>query len=160
MDLRRRLDPPLQQNCFENLSQPTNFAVSNNTEDGFSGMVLPMRDAIKKVSMDYIKKLWDSDGRFNYRTENAVKINKGEVVPMVFTSLCRFPIYEADFGWGKPVWVGSTKMLYHNIVTFIDTKSGDGIEAWICLKEEDMVKFEMDKEVLTYVSLAKNCNVF
>ena len=41
-------------------------------------------------------------------------------------------------------------------VTSIDTKSGDGIEAWICLKEEDMVKFEMDKEVLTYVSLAKS----
>ena len=36
VDLRRRLDPPLQQNCFGNLSQPTNFAVSNNTEDGFS----------------------------------------------------------------------------------------------------------------------------
>ncbi|KAK4597762.1 hypothetical protein RGQ29_015326 [Quercus rubra] len=136
VDLRRRLDPPLQQNCFGNLSQPTNFA---------------------KVNMDYVKKLWDSDGRFNYRTENAEKLNRGEVVPMVFTSLCRFPIYEADFGWGKPVWVGSTKMLYHNIVTSIDTKSGDGIEAWICLKEEDMVKFEMDKQVLTYVSLAKSC---
>ena len=80
-------------------------------------MVLPMRDAIKKVNMDYVKKLWDSDGRFNYRIENAEKLNRGEVVPMVFTSLCRFPIYEADFGWGKPVWVGSTKMLYHNIVT-------------------------------------------
>ena len=75
---------------------------------------------------------------------------------MVFTSLRRFPIYEADFGWGKSVWVGSPKMLYHNIFTFIDTKSGDGVEAWIYLKEADMVKFEMDKEVLMYVSLAKN----
>ena len=160
VDLRKRLDPPLPQNCFGNLSQSTASVVSNNIEDGFNGTVLPMREAIRTVNMDYVKKLRDSDGHLNFITENTEKSSRGEVVTFGFTSLCRFPIYEADFGWGKPVWVGSTKMLYHNIVTFIDTKSGDGIEAWICLKEEDMVKFEMDKEVLTYISLAKNCNVF
>ena len=29
-----------------------------------------------------------------------------------------------------------------------DTKFGDGIEVWINLKEEEMVKFERDKELL------------
>ena len=47
-------------------------------------------------------------------------------------------------------------MLYPNLVTFFDTKSGDGIEAWINLMEEDMAKFEEDKEVMEYVSLVKN----
>lgn len=157
VDLRKRLDPPLPQNCFGNLSMSTATVVSNNIEDGFNGTVLPMREAIRTVNMDYVKKLRDSDGHLNFITENTEKSSRGEVVTFGFTSLCRFPIYEADFGWGKPVWVGSTKLLYHNLVTFFDTKSGDGIEAWITLKEEDMAKFERDKEVLPYVSFAKNC---
>ena len=153
VDLRKRLDPPLPQNCFGNISQSTASVVSNNIEDGFNGTVLPMREAIRTVNMDYVKKL---DGHLNFIAENIEKSSRGEVVTFGFTSLCRFPIYEADFGWGKPVWVGSTKLLYHNLVTFFDTKSEDGIEAWITLKEEDMAKFEMDKEVLPYVSFAKN----
>ncbi|GKV14661.1 hypothetical protein SLEP1_g25501 [Rubroshorea leprosula] len=34
-------------------------------------------------------------------------------------------------------WVGS---LLDNLVTFFDTNSGDGIEAWINLKDEDTAK--------------------
>ena len=135
------------------LRRSTASVVSNNIEDGFNGTVLPMREAIRTVNMDYVKKL---DGHLNFIAENIEKSSRGEVVTFGFTSLCRFPIYEANFGWGKPVWVGSTKLLYHNFVTFFDTKSEDGIEAWITLKEEDMAKFEMDKEVLPYVSFAKN----
>ena len=157
VNMRTRLDPPLPENCFGNISQSTVFVVPNETEDdGFSSIVLPMRDSIKKVDLDYVKKLLESDGHLNFMAEVTEKANKGEVVAFAFTSLCRFPIYEVDFGWGKPIWGGSTKMLYPNLVTFFDTKSGDGIEAWINLMEEDMAKFEEDKEVMEYVSLVKN----
>lgn len=74
---------------------------------------------------------------------------------MAFTSLCRFPVYEADFAWGKTVWIGSAKLFNKNIVTFLDTKSGNGIEAWINLEEEEMAKFEVDRELLLYISSAK-----
>ncbi len=156
VNMRTRLDPPLPENCFGNISQSTVSVVSNDTEDGFSGIVLPMRDSIRRVNVDYVQKLLESDGHLNFIAENIEKTNKGEVVSFAFTSLCRYPIYEADFGWGKPVWAGSTKLLYNNLVTFFDTKSGNGIEAWINMMEEDMDKFEKDKEVLAYVSLPKN----
>ena len=58
----------------------------------------------------------------------------------------------SEFGWGEPIWVGSAKLLYRNLVTFLDTKSGNGIEVWINLEVEDMAKFEVDKELLAYVS--------
>jgi shikimate O-hydroxycinnamoyltransferase len=45
--------------------------------------------------------------------------------------------------------------LYKNLVGFFDRKSGSGIEVWINLDEEDMAKFEVDKELLAYVSSAK-----
>lgn len=33
----------------------------------------------------------------------------------------------------------------------MDTKSGDGIEGWISLKKEDMVKFEADMELNAFL---------
>jgi shikimate O-hydroxycinnamoyltransferase len=46
-------------------------------------------------------------------------------------------------------------LLYKNNVGFFDRKSGSRIEAWINLDKEDMAKFEVDKELLEYVSSAK-----
>ncbi|KAK7815626.1 bahd acyltransferase bia1 [Quercus suber] len=59
------------------------------------------------------------------------------------------------FWVGEPAWVTSAKWLYKNLVGFFDTKSGNGIEAWINLEEEAMDKFEADKELQAYVSSVK-----
>lgn len=68
-------------------------------------------------------------------------------------------MYDADFGWGKPLWVSSAKMSYKNLVAFIDTKKGDGIEAWINLDQNDMSRFETDEELLRYVSSNPSVNL-
>ena len=36
--------------------------------------------------------------------EKAERWERG-VCSYTFSSLCKFPIYETDFGWGKPAWV-------------------------------------------------------
>lgn len=108
-----------------------------------------MRDAIRNLSGDqYVAKLSEGDKLLNFMKERAKGVNTGEVVSFSFTSLCGFPLYEADFGWGKPIWVGSASLTFKNLVVFLDTRSGDGIEAWINLKLEDMAKLEADKELL------------
>lgn len=61
-------------------------------------------------------------------------------------------MYEADFGWGKPIWVGSASFMFKNLICFMDTPTGDGIEVWVNLKGEDMAKFEVDKDFLSFVS--------
>ncbi|KAJ7951649.1 Vinorine synthase-like [Quillaja saponaria] len=76
-----------------------------------------------------------------------------EVVAMESEVMCHgFPLYDVNFGWGIPVWVGLSSLRYENQVLFADTESGGGIEASISLKEEDMAKFENDKELLASVS--------
>lgn len=55
----------------------------------------------------------------------------------MFSSWCKFPFYEPDFGWGKPVWVGVTNFPMKNTVVLIDDKSGEGMEAWVNLDEND-----------------------
>jgi shikimate O-hydroxycinnamoyltransferase len=46
-------------------------------------------------------------------------------------------------------------LIFPNLVTFFDRKSGSGVEVWINLDEEDMAKFEVDKELLAHVSSPK-----
>ncbi|GMI99767.1 hypothetical protein like AT1G24430 [Hibiscus trionum] len=66
-----------------------------------------------------------------------------------------FPRYEADFGWGKPVWAGSGDLGLKNLATFMDAVNGDGIEAWITLDEEEMEKFCSDEGMFAYVTVPK-----
>nr|XP_043633453.1 tabersonine-19-hydroxy-O-acetyltransferase-like [Erigeron canadensis] len=69
------------------------------------------------------------------------------------TSLCNLPIYKVDFGWGKPVRVILPTDNWNDSSYFImmDAASGDGIEATVILKEEEMTLFQNDKEFLAFV---------
>ncbi|KAG6654850.1 hypothetical protein CIPAW_05G174300 [Carya illinoinensis] len=107
-----------------------------------------------KVDINYVNSHPEGGANITFQLD-VERLRKGEVVKLCFTSLCRFPTYEADFGWGKPIWIGSARLLFKNLVTFFDTKEGNGIEIWINLEEEDMAKFEVDKELLAYVSSGK-----
>ncbi|KAG5236487.1 BAHD acyltransferase [Salix suchowensis] len=67
------------------------------------------------------------------------------------TSWCNFELYGADFGWGKPTWLSPVFTIeLKNVVFLIDTRDGDGIEAWISLSPEDMALFESNKELLEF----------
>ncbi|XWS69154.1 hypothetical protein CRYUN_Cryun04dG0155300 [Craigia yunnanensis] len=65
--------------------------------------------------------------------------------------LCGFPPYETDFGWGRPIWVGSASLTFNNLMVFMDKSSSGAIEACINMKEEGIARFEGDKELLAFV---------
>ena len=152
VNLRTKTDPPLPYDYFGNISRFAMSVPSRDIEEGFHGIIKPIREAIKKIDGNFVKMLQQGDLYLKYVKENSSIFLKGELLTLSFTSLCKFPLYEVDFGWGKPAWVSSSKFTFKNLVGFIDTKSGDGIEAWFHLKEEDMDKFETDKELLSFVS--------
>ncbi|BFG40577.1 hypothetical protein CerSpe_268510 [Prunus speciosa] len=68
------------------------------------------------------------------------------------SSWCRLPLYETEFGWGKPSWV-STCSTVKNTIMLMDLSDGEGIEASVTLKEEDMTIIESNEELLAYASL-------
>lgn len=151
VNLRPRVDPPLPDHFFGNVSRIAVAVPCRDVEKEGYDVLNPMRDAIKKVDGEYVRKLREGDEHLDFLRDRSERFSSGEVVPFGFTSLCRFPLYEADFGWGKPIWVGSGCLTYNNLIVFIDTSSGDGIEAWVHLKEADMAKFEKDKDLLSLV---------
>ncbi|GFP88340.1 vinorine synthase [Phtheirospermum japonicum] len=144
VNLRNRLDPALTEYHFGNICRAA--IATPAVGDGGSELMKKVREAIQGVSGDE-----EGAKHLDFIKERMARFVKGELVPFNFTSLCRFPLYEADFGWGKPVWVGSAGLTYKNLVTFVDTASGDGIEAWVNLRKEDMEKFEADLELQQFL---------
>ncbi|EOA15505.1 hypothetical protein CARUB_v10004825mg [Capsella rubella] len=74
--------------------------------------------------------------------------------PYTVSSWCKLPLYEASFGWGCPVWVvGNVAPAFGNLAILIDSKDGQGIEAFVTLPEENMLAFEQNQELLAFASL-------
>ncbi|CAI9099851.1 OLC1v1036733C1 [Oldenlandia corymbosa var. corymbosa] len=69
-----------------------------------------------------------------------------------FSSWCRFPIYEVDFGWGKPFLVGPASDTSVSGVILKDTRDGEGIEAWINILEDEFILLPDE-----FLSLASTC---
>ena len=113
-----------------------------------------LREKIKQVDNDYIKKLRESTELSTFQRMEEIEKNaeKGEIVIFTITSICRFPLYDIDFGWGNPVWAGTPTWKFKNSIIFKDTKSDGGIEVYVNMIEEDMAKFECDEEFLAHVS--------
>ncbi|KAM7265146.1 hypothetical protein ACFE04_002829 [Oxalis oulophora] len=80
------------------------------------------------------------------------ELRQGKTDISVLTSLCCLPYYEADFGWGEPIWVSSVHKPTE-IIHLMDNKSRTGIEAYISMEEYDMVQFQKDEDILALNSI-------
>lgn len=156
VNLRTRIDPPLPECSFGNLYRIAVTVPRLDTGEECYGLVRQVREQVSHIDKDYVKKLQEGNEHLSFIKQSSENFTKGEMVTLSFTSLCRFPLYEADFGWGKPTWVGSPALTFNNLVVFMDTKSGGGIEAYINMKEGDLAKIEADKEFTAFVSSRSN----
>ncbi|KAF3440230.1 hypothetical protein FNV43_RR18513 [Rhamnella rubrinervis] len=128
--------------------------VSKRFRGGVLWLMTKVSDEIRKMDCyEFVKKLQEEyQVHLEFMKEGGGRLMRDEVMTFSFTSLCRFPIHVADFGWGKPTWVGLPALAFQNLVVFMDTKNGDGIEVYIyiSLNEEHMSKLEDDEEFLTF----------
>lgn len=56
---------------------------------------------------------------------------------MKFSIWTNFLFYETDLWFGKLTWVYTTNVLIKNVVILMDTKSGNGVEAWLTMARPD-----------------------
>ncbi|XP_071906824.1 epi-neemfruitin B 7-O-acetyltransferse L7AT-like [Coffea arabica] len=156
---RSRSSPPLPPHSFGNIFYKTTLFVDDfNLEVPL--LVHQISDAIASIDGDFVEGIKGDDRllkligpKKHLREKNS---HNAESFPL--SSVCRSGLYEADFGWRKPIWAclgsGDTDPYgVGNLVILMDTRSGDEIEAWVTIKEELMAIFEKNQELLAFASL-------
>ncbi|KAH7574576.1 hypothetical protein ACOSQ2_009016 [Xanthoceras sorbifolium] len=120
----------------------------------FPELVGLLGDAIRRTTVECSETESPDDlfsSAINSMREIHESLAKMEADICVFTSVCRFPYYEIDFGWGKPAWVSSVHKP-SDIVLMMDTKCGTGVEAWVSLEKKDMLLFQQDHDIMSFTS--------
>lgn len=157
VNLRARMVPPLPQSSAGSMIW---FFTVSTAEDGvveLHDLVGQMKQRMTKFCDTYVRKFrakdqWPSIFKECIQ-ESRKPFSKGNLVIYRCSSWCRFPVYEADFGWGKPIWVTIASCAMKNAVFMIDTRDGEGIEAYVNLEKQELDVFERDAELLAFASL-------
>ncbi|XP_008392421.3 salutaridinol 7-O-acetyltransferase-like [Malus sylvestris] len=153
MNLRKRMVSPLPANTVGNLVWA--FPVLIEESDiKLHEVVVKLRKGLTDFCNDKANRFKGEDGFAvvsEYHTKEVEFISRGVNI-FRCTSLCKFPIYDMDFGWGKPTWV-ATSMGFKNFIVLIDSKLGENIEAWVTLAEQEMAIFQRDEMLLSFASL-------
>ncbi|KAK2987417.1 hypothetical protein RJ640_018554 [Escallonia rubra] len=114
----------------------------------FRHLVDLLGGSVKKHVEDCEKLLSSGEDGYKIVIDPIVESNKNlsdsEVNFSLFTSWSKFPFYEVDFGWGKPVWATVVHTPVKNLVILMDDIKSGGIEAWVHLDKRDMPYFEQD----------------
>ncbi|KAF4373848.1 hypothetical protein CsatB_005000 [Cannabis sativa] len=159
VNLHPRMNPPLAENSFGNFLVYAGTQIPASSINGeasiTSGLVKKIREGVKKMNKEYIRKLqMGEEDELSKIQQNSESIEKrgGEVIEFQVTSLSRFHFYEIDFGWGKPDWSSTGAWSFDKIIALFDTSDGDGIEAYVNLNEEDMAKFEADEMLRKFIT--------
>ncbi|KAL6193173.1 hypothetical protein ACLB2K_034257 [Fragaria x ananassa] len=156
VNMRARMVPPLPKSSVG--SMVWYYAVSTAEEESvieLHELVTQMKERMAQFCGTYLEKFgkeWPSiflecmeESRKSFHIQNLVVYR--------CSSWCRFPIYEADFGWGKPIWVTIASCVLKNTIFLIDARNGEGIEVYVNLEKQHMDMFERDPELLAFASL-------
>lgn len=161
VNVRRRARPPFPSECFGNWPGLAAAASSNEADVDLGVLVGKMRESIGKIDDDFVSRLRGDGGLSGYH-ENLRQtwsdIPAG-ADSLAISSWCSFGFYDINFGWGKPVWMtrcdngSDSKSQFLNTVWLMDTRNGDGIEAWVILDEKYMSVFHQIEELRALASI-------
>ncbi|WJX37803.1 shikimate O-hydroxycinnamoyltransferase [Trifolium repens] len=142
-DIRTRLVPPLPMNYFGNaLTQTaTKGYIGEITSKSLGYVAQKIREATELVRDEFIRSQIDVIRSFEHLNDaRKLFLNaEGEIPPYFgnpnfnLTSWISMPIYEADFGWGKPIYFGLIAYVSpHDRALILLSPDGDG-SVHVCL---------------------------
>ncbi|KAL1830791.1 hypothetical protein ACET3Z_000442 [Daucus carota] len=159
VNMRERTDPPISKKQCGNLYLVASArSVAGATGVELESIVELLTDSVRR-ELANCEQIVPIKGEKNKMmiTQGFNEVAKSFADPeissiVMFTDWCKFPLYEADFGWGKPSWVSSVHVPLRNMIYLLCDKSGEGIEAWVNLSVDDMPKFEQDANIVEFTS--------
>ncbi|KAK4839425.1 hypothetical protein QYF36_021845 [Acer negundo] len=150
VNLRKRMNPPIPEQCIGNIHTIVQTNRPREEATNYSSLTAKVRELISMVNGEYVKQASPDGWLLRKDVENDTD------GMFMISSWCTLPLYETDFGWGKPTVVvplGRLNSGDHIAVVLLDTGNDKGIEAWVSMSKEGMDKFEQDSGVIAYASL-------
>jgi len=145
IDSRTRLLPPLPPNYFGNaifIASPMTV-VGDLTSKPIYYAASVIHEALVRMDDEYLRSALDHlelhpdlsalvRGSHTYRSPN-----------LCITSWSRLPIHDADFGWGKPIYMGPAIIAFENSICILSSPVNDGsLTVAIRLQADHMTCFE------------------
>nr|UGB90597.1 hydroxycinnamoyl-CoA shikimate/quinate hydroxycinnamoyl transferase [Sinopodophyllum hexandrum] len=144
-DGRYRLRPALPPGYFGNViftTTPTSVSGDLNTKPlhyaagVIHNALVRMDDEYMRSALDYLEMQPDLSalvrGAHTFKCPN-----------LGITSWTRLPIHDADFGWGRPIFMGPGGIAYEGLAFMLPSPNGDGsLSLAISLQPEHMKHFE------------------
>ncbi|GMI70536.1 hydroxycinnamoyl-CoA shikimate/quinate hydroxycinnamoyl transferase [Hibiscus trionum] len=141
VDGRSRLNPPLPKGYFGNVI----FIAAVVTQaEPFTETLKRIHERLKKINdeylrsaLDYIKQVSDlistlARGPHTFRCPN-----------LAINSWMLLPIYDADFGWGRPVYMGPENVIQEGKIVILPSPTNDGSSSVVtCLETSHVKLFE------------------
>ncbi|KAK1561773.1 hypothetical protein Q3G72_000336 [Acer saccharum] len=96
-----------------------------------NSLAVKLHELLRMVNDDYIRNALPKSVFFNCISDHDVASSSNKKRIILFTGCSKLPFYQADFGWGKPVWFAFPNSVdYDDIwVALFDSSDGEGIEA-------------------------------
>ncbi|XP_022997736.1 vinorine synthase-like isoform X1 [Cucurbita maxima] len=161
VNIRGRMEPPLEEKLIGNIV--TFFIASSAKEEEGREMevwkiVGDMKRSLEEFCRELPKKCRAEEWNGLYKLHAKQKMDRlisGGWNHAVYccSSWCRFPLYDADFGWGKPMWITVPDFDSKNLILLMDARDGEGVEAIVRLEEEEMAVFQQNQELLSFCDL-------
>ncbi|KAL0387758.1 UNVERIFIED_CONTAM: Stemmadenine O-acetyltransferase [Sesamum radiatum] len=156
----RKIPPELLQNVFGNcMMSGLAFSDANVTCDQYEDvdelrdLVSKLRSSFKRISDDYIAEAQTGDRYLNDLYEMFSQVLKGELEYCSFSSWCRSRVYEVDYGWGIPIWLSTTALPLKNLTVLVNSRCGEGIEAWVNMKQDNLEMLETQFKLIPCTGL-------
>ncbi|KAL7145306.1 hypothetical protein ABFS83_07G072600 [Erythranthe nasuta] len=158
VNIRARTNPPIPKHSCGNLSMMslTRFVPENDDVIGKNNSIQELVDALGDSLQETIADCYrmfslDANSIIMDPVATVRQALAGDEVNVVMISdWSKFGFYGADFGWGKPIGAGIGPFSGEKMIVLMDSKEGDGIEAWVHLNADDMAYFEQDEDIKLY----------
>ncbi|KAI3767309.1 hypothetical protein L2E82_17404 [Cichorium intybus] len=146
INLRRNMIEKLPEKSIGNFSLPMEILTKNECEMNPESFISELRKL--KMQFQAIRNIETAVGIL--LESDLEELLRKPAGVYICTSLCGNSAYEIDFGWGKPVKAAHAGDLRKNSFILMDAPNGDGIEALVCLGNQDMAIFQNDPEILAF----------
>ncbi|KFK28409.1 hypothetical protein AALP_AA8G511100 [Arabis alpina] len=149
INMRRRLNPPLEEECFGNVSQ-TGIAtdtVGELLDHGLGWAAAEINKMVRSQTYENAKASAE-----NWVNNVKIPVSVGST-DLVVTNSHQFDVYCNDFGWGKPIAArAGPPYVNGRLVVFQGVEEGS-LDFQACLSPEVVGKLSMDIDFKSYVSI-------